>query len=251
MIFTLFAFLALTIDQITKSIAVDKLFPYNFEPIFGDFGFALVYNTGVSFSSFNNSLWVPTILSAVVLLVVIGIYLAYFRKQGTAYNVSFGLVIGGGLSNLLDRVFVNSGILGEKSSLTHGSIPTDGYAPGGVTDFISYFGYFIGNVADIFVVCGFVFIFYTFIMQSFFAGKSEKSVATKPAKLDKSDKSGATKSGTKPAESANKPARSTENKQTDSIKSSDKKQTPSNKAKQSEKTNKNSSDKKVPRTTAK
>lgn len=59
------------------------------------------------------------------------------RMRGARWGVALGLVLGGAVGNLVDRL-VNSPAFGQ----------------GHVTDFLAYGGLFVGNVADVFVVAG-------------------------------------------------------------------------------------------------
>ena len=73
-------------------------------------------------------------VSIVILVWVVGAA----RKVGTlAWAVALGLLLGGALGNLVDRFF-----------------RAPGPGRGHVVDFIDYFGWFIGNVADIAIVVG-------------------------------------------------------------------------------------------------
>lgn len=96
-------------------------------------------NTGAAFSFAEGFTVVFTLIAAVVVAVIIR---TARRLFSTAWAVSLGLVLGGALGNLTDRVFRDPGFL-----------------RGGVVDFISVFGpdgsvYPIFNVADSAVVCG-------------------------------------------------------------------------------------------------
>ncbi|WP_448071713.1 signal peptidase II [Georgenia yuyongxinii] len=90
------------------------------------------YNPGAAFSLATGMTWVFTIVSVVVVVVVVRIA----RRLGSAWwAVALGMLLGGSLGNLYDRLFRDPG-----------------FAEGHVVDFISYGGYFIGNVADIAIV---------------------------------------------------------------------------------------------------
>jgi signal peptidase II len=93
-----------------------------------------IRNPGAAFSIGDGSTWLLTAVSIAILVwVVIGA-----RKVGNMpWAVALGLLLGGALGNLIDRVFRAPG-------------PGQGH----VVDFIDYFGLFIGNVADIAIVVG-------------------------------------------------------------------------------------------------
>ena len=94
----------------------------------------LIRNPGAAFSIGNGSTWLLTAVSLGILVwVVIGA-----RKVGNMpWAVALGLLLGGAVGNLIDRVF-----------------RAPGPGRGHVVDFIDYFGLFIGNVADIAIVVG-------------------------------------------------------------------------------------------------
>jgi signal peptidase II len=86
----------------------------------------------------SRSATAPRGSSPIVSLAILGWVLVAARKVGTrAWAVALGLLLGGALGNLGDRFFREPG-------------PGRGH----VVDFIDYFGWFIGNVADIAIVVG-------------------------------------------------------------------------------------------------
>ncbi len=92
----------------------------------------LQYNSGVSFS-FDNALpIVSTILTIVVALVVAVVGL---HARHGAPTIGFGLLIGGGLANVVDRVAAS---------------------PHRVTDFIAVSSFPVFNAADVAITLGFV-----------------------------------------------------------------------------------------------
>ena len=92
----------------------------------------LVRNPGAAFSVGTGSTWLLTILAVVVLVVLIR---ASRRLGSMAWAWAFGLILGGALGNLTDRL-----------------IRDPGFGRGHVVDFIDYNGWFVGNVADIAIV---------------------------------------------------------------------------------------------------
>ncbi|UNX55987.1 signal peptidase II [Georgenia sp. TF02-10] len=121
------------VDQLTKHLAEARLEPGEIVPVLGDLlGLQLIYNSGAAFSLATGMTWVFTLLSAVVAVVVV----RYGRRLGSAgWAVALGLLLGGCLGNLYDRLFREPG-----------------FPEGHVVDFISYGGLFVGNVADIAIV---------------------------------------------------------------------------------------------------
>ncbi|WP_405149135.1 signal peptidase II [Sphaerisporangium sp. NBC_01403] len=120
-------------DQLSKLWAVSALTdraPITVIP--GLIDFRLLYNPGAAFSIGRDSTWVFAVAAASI---VTGI-LYYGRRLGSpAWALGLGLALGGAASHLLDRLFRDPG-----------------FAHGHVVDFIDYKGFFVGNVADIFLV---------------------------------------------------------------------------------------------------
>ena len=127
------AALTLLLDQLTKIWALRSLTPGEAVDLVGDaIRLNLVRNPGAAFSLGDGSTWILTIVSlTIVVWVVIGA-----RKVGNLpWAIALGLLLGGALGNLVDRFFRPPG-------------PGRGH----VVDFIDYFGWFVGNVADIAIV---------------------------------------------------------------------------------------------------
>lgn len=95
------AALVVTADQITKSLAVAHLTTHGVH-VFGPFSLRLAYNTGVAFSV-GTGLTGPIIIVAVALVLAIG-WMARGVPTMTAAT-AFGLVLGGAVGNLSDRIF--------------------------------------------------------------------------------------------------------------------------------------------------
>lgn len=122
--------IVVVIDQVTKAIAVAELSEQARIPLIGDLlGLQLAFNPGALLSLGSGATWLLTLLGAVatVLLVV-----AAARARTTGWAVGIGLVLGGAIGNLIDRLF---------------SAP--GFGRGHVTDFLAYGDLFIGNIADV------------------------------------------------------------------------------------------------------
>ncbi len=129
------ALVVLVIDQGTKVWALNSLMPGEKVDLIGSFiSLNLIRNPGAAFSIGDGATWILTIVS----LAILGWVLVAARKVGTmAWAVALGLLLGGAVGNLGDRFFREPG-------------PGRGH----VVDFIDYFGWFIGNVADIAIVVG-------------------------------------------------------------------------------------------------
>lgn len=129
------ALAVIAIDQLTKIWAQSALGDGQVIKVLGDFlSLRLVYNPGAALSIANGQTWLITI---VVIAVSVGIVKLSSRLTSPAWVISLALVLGGGVGNLIDRLF-----------------RAPGFARGHVIDFIDYNGWFVGNVADIAIVGG-------------------------------------------------------------------------------------------------
>ena len=147
------AILVLILDQWTKAWVVINLSPTFFGPRISLIGNYLtlyyIRNNGAAFSLFANST-VLVLLIAVAIGVIAYLYLRNIKTGSVWYKLIFGLIIGGALSNLIDRV-------------RHG-----GY----VVDFISFnipqfnFHFAIFNLADAAISVGVVLLFVTLLFGS-------------------------------------------------------------------------------------
>ncbi len=129
-----------TADQLSKMWVMSTLTEGVSQPILGDFlQFYFVRNPGAAFSLSSGTTWVFSILAAVVTVVII----VFARKiRSIAWAVVFGLLLGGTLGNLTDRLTKVNG---------QGVVE---FGNGLVVDFIStpWMMPAIYNVADIAIV---------------------------------------------------------------------------------------------------
>jgi signal peptidase II len=145
-IIAILAVLALAADQFTKYLALENLPLEQAVPVFGDFlSLYLVKNPGAAFSLGSGATWIFTLaLAAVAVLIV---WLAVTRVRSRIWAVVLGLLLGGVLGNLTDRL-----------------LREPGFAVGHVIDFINtpwmwfWMNPAIYNVADIFIVCDMIVI---------------------------------------------------------------------------------------------
>ncbi|WP_420807187.1 signal peptidase II [Actinomyces gaoshouyii] len=129
----LIAAILVAVDQVTKLWAVAALSGHARIPIIGDLlGLVLVRNPGAAFSLATGQTWIFSVVALVVVVVVI----RASRGLGSrAWTIALGLVLGGAVGNLIDRL-----------------VRAPGPLRGHVVDFIDYGGQFVGNVADIAIV---------------------------------------------------------------------------------------------------
>lgn len=119
-----------TTDQITKNIAEDVLSDGSTRPFIGELlQFHLVYNPGAAFSMGTGSTGLLTILAVTVCVVIIW---NASRLGSLPWAIGLGLLLGGALGNLTDR-------------LTR----EPGFGKGHVVDFLMLPNFPIFNIADI------------------------------------------------------------------------------------------------------
>lgn len=118
------------IDQILKLIISIICKDSNFEIIKNIFCFTKIENTGVAFS-LNQGNFKNIIISSVIIVFIIKYLFTNQKFLNPITVISLDFIIGGGISNLIDRIF-----------------------RGGVLDFIKISTFPIFNIADIFVVLG-------------------------------------------------------------------------------------------------
>jgi signal peptidase II len=122
----------LAVDQLSKAWALRSLDGTRDEILGEWLGLQLVHNPGAALGIGNGMTWVLTLVAIGVVVVVVRVA----RRLGsTLWALSLGLLLGGALGNLMDRLFREPGL-----------------ARGRVIDFIAYADWFVGNVADIAIV---------------------------------------------------------------------------------------------------
>lgn len=132
---TLAALTIVVLDQVTKWLALDRLDPGDPVPVIWLLQFNLTSNTGAAFS-LGRDLGPFIAMAAVVVLLLLA---SMGRSlQRPASLVAMGVVLGGAISNLADRLFRAD----------------DGFMSGAVIDFIDLQKWPIFNVADMGVVLG-------------------------------------------------------------------------------------------------
>jgi signal peptidase II len=120
-------------DQLSKAWAVRTLTDEPPRSLVGTFlQLDLIRNPGAAFSLGTGSTWVLTLIAVVVLVVIVR---TSRRLGSTGWAWALGLLLGGALGNLTDRI-----------------VREPGLGQGHVVDFINYNNVFIGNVADIAIV---------------------------------------------------------------------------------------------------
>jgi signal peptidase II len=151
--FLLTGVVVLVVDQITKyliSIRVAEGSTIEVIPRF--LYFMNIKNTGAAFGMFQSYTKILTIVSLVAIFLII-ILKVMLNLEYVFYNISLGFILGGALGNLVDRYFI-----------------------GEVTDWIS-FSFFgpIFNIADSFIVIGFILIIILILREYLKQGKTKGS----------------------------------------------------------------------------
>ncbi|MBR5119374.1 MAG: signal peptidase II [Clostridia bacterium] len=121
------------LDQLTKWLTVVNLAEYESFPLWQDvLHFTYVKNTGMAFGMLKDHRWVFMVFSTIAIVALI-VYLLCFRPESRWMQVSMAMIIGGGIGNMIDRIFL-------------------GY----VVDFIDFtlINFAVFNVADSFVCIG-------------------------------------------------------------------------------------------------
>lgn len=126
------------LDQLSKSLFANQQ-PSDIiaGPFLGLIDIRLVHNTGGAWGIFSNSTFALGVFSVAVCLAIAAFFFLTLRQTNWAQTIAFGLIVGGGIGNAIDR-----------------------FTQGFVTDFIefSFFDFPVFNIADIGVTCGFALL---------------------------------------------------------------------------------------------
>jgi signal peptidase II len=136
-------------DQLSKWWAVDRLSRGPIT-IVDDLRLALTHNSGGAFGLGTG--FVPIVVLAVVALAVV-VFVVGRSIDRAAIAVALGLVLGGALGNLADRVF-----------------RAPGFGRGAVVDFVDLHWWPVFNVADAAITCGCVLL----LLMSFSRSRAER-----------------------------------------------------------------------------
>ena len=134
----------LVLDQLTKAWAVNALADGPIVLIEDFLRLHLTFNTGAAFSIFSDLAKSGPLLGIVVIGVVLLILFALKDASHIGEAVGLGLVLGGALGNLTDRLFRG-----------------DEFIDGAVVDFIDFSFFATFNVADSAVTIGVVILLIT------------------------------------------------------------------------------------------
>jgi signal peptidase II len=140
-VFLAVAVLALALDVVSKALVVAHL-PETHQPVRALGGAVYLDQARNSGAAFSLGTGFTVVLTVIALAVVVLIVRIAKRLRSVGWAIALGLVLGGALGNLADRVFRSPGVL-----------------RGRVVDWISLFGpdgahWPIFNLADSAIVCG-------------------------------------------------------------------------------------------------
>lgn len=165
-VFAGFAVFAYAFDQLTKLWVTSTMVEGERTPVLPPIlHWYYIRNSGAAFSIGENVTWVFTIVMAAVSVVI----LFQVRRLGSAWwSLALGLLLGGALGNLTDRLFR------EPS-----------FGMGHVVDFIQFPYFAIFNIADSAVVSGVVIICLLTLRGIGLDGARHHSADSAPAASDK------------------------------------------------------------------
>ena len=145
---------AVVLDQVTKWLAVEYLKPRYTVPLIQDaLHLTYVENTGASFGMLKDHRWVFMVVSTVMIFGII-IFLLLQKKIPPVLGLSMGMILGGGIGNMIDRVLL-------------------GY----VVDFIDFrlINFAVFNGADSFICVGAAILFIYVLMLETEEEKKKKA----------------------------------------------------------------------------
>jgi signal peptidase II len=143
---------AVAADQLTKTIVSSRLALGDAVEILGPFSIHHVRNTGIAFGLFAGSTSIVIVLTSCAITALV-VFFARSARRHPLLPVAVGLVLGGSISNLVDRLRL-----------------------GHVTDFLDFDYWPAFNLADSFIVVGVGLLFLSFVA----ADRSSAAVGTSP-----------------------------------------------------------------------
>ncbi len=146
------ALTAAAADQLTKYLVVGTLELGDSVHIVGPLSIHHVRNTGIAFGLFSDATGVVIGLTSIAIAALV-VFFAHSGSRHPLLPVAVGLVLGGSLSNLVDRLRL-----------------------GHVTDFIDFDYWPAFNLADTFIVVGVGLLFLSFVA----ADRTSAAVGTSP-----------------------------------------------------------------------
>ncbi|NDG10575.1 MAG: signal peptidase II [Actinobacteria bacterium] len=136
------------VDQLTKHWALNRLSGGRTIDIIGSLRFNLAFNKGMAFSQATGA---GPVLGALAFVIVIAVVLWIRRSASGLAAFAAGMIVGGAIGNLVDRLFRN-----------------DAWLRGAVVDFIDLQWFPVFNIADSCITVGAVLM----VFASLRAGKT-------------------------------------------------------------------------------
>jgi signal peptidase II len=133
------ALAAAAADQLTKYLVVGTLELGDSVPVIGPLSIHHVRNPGIAFGLFADATGIVIVLTSIAIAALV-VFFARSGRRHPLLPVAVGLVLGGSLSNLIDRLRL-----------------------GHVTDFIDFDYWPAFNLADTFIVVGVGLLFISFV----------------------------------------------------------------------------------------
>jgi signal peptidase II len=128
------ALVVTAIDAVSKAWARQALTGHDVH-VAGSVWFHLQFNSGISFSINQSG---PLVTTLITVLIALGVLVVGLRASFGPPTYGFGLLIGGGIANVIDRLAAT---------------------PHEVTDFIALGGFPVFNLADASITAGFIVLF--------------------------------------------------------------------------------------------
>lgn len=132
------------LDQITKELILEYVYGNSAVNVIpGVVSFDCTFNTGMAWGMLKEHRWVFMSISTVA---IIGFAVVYFavKEQHILFRLSAGFVIGGGIGNMIDRIFRDGGAVVDFIK----------------TEFVEFPSF---NVADSFITVGVIMLFVYFL----------------------------------------------------------------------------------------
>jgi signal peptidase II len=146
------AVVVIVLDQLTKAWAVDALDDGRIIHVIWTLQFNLTFNSGMAFSQGQGA---GPIVGVIALGVIVALLVSLGRTSSVLGAVATGMIVGGALGNVIDRLFRSDG----------------GFLQGEVVDFIDLQWWPVFNIADIGVTVGGVLLIVSAGFAAAAAGK--------------------------------------------------------------------------------
>jgi signal peptidase II len=131
----------IALDQLTKHWALNALDDGRIIDVVGSLRFNLAFNRGMAFSQGEG---IGPLVPILAVTVVAALLIAIGRSTSRWFTLGAGLIVGGSLSNVADRLFRGDQVL-----------------QGAVVDFIDLQWWPVFNIADAAIVVGAVLLLFT------------------------------------------------------------------------------------------